>query len=89
MAVNFDQLNVTWKQFYSDNVAISIENLSFKEEQELKQEYAFGAVLQKIDTLISEGKKICLFIGRRPHEKLRHNKKKPNWMKSGSAETFR
>lgn len=70
MSVDFNQLNIAWKECYSDNVAVSIENLSFKEEQEFKQQYAFGSVLQKIDALISEGKKICLFIGRRPHEKL-------------------
>jgi hypothetical protein len=75
MAISFPQKNeeslyssqtLAWRNSFSDHVV----DCAAPGSPSNKETYEFGAVIAKIDAYIAQGKKLCLFVGRAPHESL-------------------
>lgn len=67
--LDYNKLSQKWKESEADLVT---DNQSVDQNDNLKskENYNLGETVAKINQLQQEGKKICLFIGRTPYEKL-------------------
>ena len=75
------ELNERWKnEFFPQG---QCDNPS---EQSMDTPYEFGEMVGKINQILSEGKKACLFIGRTSSEALPPNDQKEEWV---SADMYR
>ncbi len=65
---DIQNLDQKWQTIIAPNVQVGngLEDSKYEKEKE----YNFGETLNKIKTFQSQGKSICLFIGRTPYEQL-------------------
>lgn len=70
-SINIEELNEKWRTVASPLVFIesTVDHLADRLEVE-KEKYRFGETVSKLKSFQSQGKKLCLFMGRTPYEKL-------------------